>query len=389
MIVRLAVIIFLVKFLSGCIFSERVRDQAQVNPVVSYERSYSSAAPNSLIARCSTPEWIARAATGTACPLNPSGGSALRLEKLDTLSSNPETWRNSAQAELMTMSDLVCRKHTTSIYGTQASYNFLTSWFAAAMSGAAAIATDRAATNLAAGGALMGTTRGLMNSELYFSYVAPAVISEIDLIRAEARHRIQRKRVCSLNTYPAAEAINDALNYHEMCSFVVGLTSLLRKAGVEKQTGDPSAQVLRTNLARSIKSLNSEEAALQAQAADTALSASQRALARDMLSERRVRRGEIERLLMMLGPAELPEVERDVSLRAELALIDSAATATRDALKLASTDEAKKELTERLAGLALEKSELTATYAFNRRASINDLVNECVPQRDAPVPLPN
>jgi len=378
--------------LSSCAVIEQVRDQAQVDPVVASERQYRWAAPTALIRNCSAAQWIQRATDGLDCHVTPPHGRgqefAPPIPRNPVIFGNRVELRNSVQAELMTMSDLICRKHTASIYGTQSGVNFLTSWFAALLSGAAAITTDRAASNLAAAGAMSGTTRGLVNSEIYFSYVAPAVISEIDLIRGEARQRLHRKRVCSLVTYPPAEAINDALNYHEMCSFVVGLSSLLRKAGVEQRVGDPAASTLRTNISLSLESIRSEERELESRLAAASGDAALTARLTNELADRRLRRGEIERIQVFLAPAPTPLERSHVALNEQTRLFDEAIQSTTQALATAA-DADKPGLQTRLAELRVKRSELVSRYALDRSASIADLVNGCVPPEDAPVALPN
>jgi hypothetical protein len=124
----------------------------------------------------------------------------------------------------------------------------------------------RGARNLATGGALSNSARSLANSEVYYSYIAPAVLSEIDLIRKLERIQILKKQSCSIGTYPPARAINDALNYHETCSFISGLSSLLKKAGVQTREGDGVSGVLAGNVQQRVaeveKAITSEKAKL-------------------------------------------------------------------------------------------------------------------------------
>src|SRR5690606_7599708 len=110
---------------------------------------------------------------------------------------------------------------------TNFSLGFLTSLFA----GGAAIASGRAATNLAAESALFSGTRSLVNAEIYYGYIGPAVMREIRSMRSDLREQIAAKRSCSIDDYPPQEAVNDALIYHDACSFATGLASLLSKAG--------------------------------------------------------------------------------------------------------------------------------------------------------------
>jgi hypothetical protein len=232
-------------YLFGLTACAMMRDQAQVDAVVKPRAQLlgGNRQPISDYPRCSSSEWIARASNGAACPTAPVKG------ELTILASNMPPGsldlRNAAQAELMTFSDLECKHHQAGIYSNQASVNFLSSLTALALTSASAVTSrgmgaGNTARNLAAGGSFFGASRGLINSEVYFSYIGPAVISEIDLNRKNARTGIIARQRCSIAAYPPARAINDALNYHETCSFVSGLSSLLRKAGVQQRDGDPT-----------------------------------------------------------------------------------------------------------------------------------------------------
>jgi len=221
--------------------------------------------------------------------------------------------------------------------------------------------------------------------------VAPAVISEIDLIRGEARQRIHRKRVCSTAVYPAAEAVNDALNYHEMCSFVVGLTSLLRKAGVEQRVGDPAASAVRRNVSTALASAKADEASLEAEVLAATKDKNKELVARleRSLDEKRLHRRDVERIQLLLGPADEAQTKHRVSLDAQLRLLDQAVSATNDALALATDTKAKSNLKARLTDLAAARSALIGSYALEQGSAISDQINECYPKDDAPVPLPN
>ena len=222
-----------------------IRDQAQVDPIVSLRDSnpLDNQQPSADFPRCSSSEWIERANSGTSCPelVTPK---QLRL-KASAMPGNSVELRNATQAELMTFSDLECKYHQAGIFSNQSGINFFSSITSLALSTAASVVSrgqgkaGNSARNFAAGASFFGGARGLVNSEIYFSYIAPAVISEIELIRKNERAQVLGRQRCSVSAYPPARAINDALNYHETCSFVSGLSSLLKKAGVQTRSGDP------------------------------------------------------------------------------------------------------------------------------------------------------
>jgi len=234
----------LAAFLSGVFGCHMaIRDQAQVDPVVASEVPSRGGAflglggqPNPIIPNCKVNQWVERAAGIGRDPMTcPASGGAERTITLgplpESVATDARTRRTQAQAELMTYADEICDDHVAKIYANHASLSFDLGFLTTLLSGGAAIASGRAATNLAAESALLSGTRGLVNSEVYYGYIGPAVMREIRSLRGDLRTQIATKRSCGLNEYPPQEAINDALIYHDACSFSTGLTSLLSKAG--------------------------------------------------------------------------------------------------------------------------------------------------------------
>jgi hypothetical protein len=185
-----------------------------------------------VLPNCSIAHWIARASSDKhaagECPAS-VGTVPVFLPDYDT--SDPILRRTQAQAELMTYADQVCDSHIAGIYSSHSLLNFDLGFLTTLFSGGAAVAAGRTATNLAAGSALFSGTRSLINSEVFYGYIGPAVMREIRSLRGDLRTQITEKRACSVNDYPPQEAINDALIYHDACSFSTGLASLLSKAG--------------------------------------------------------------------------------------------------------------------------------------------------------------
>jgi len=221
---------------TGCHLA--IRDQAQVDPIVASDAPFRGGAPFGLggqptpiVPNCRIDEWVGRAAGLETEPVTclASNGQAVELKPPRT--SDPVERRTQVQAELMTYADQVCDDHVAKIYANHASLNFDFGFLTTLLSGGAAIASGRAATNLAAEGALVSGTRSLVNSEVYYGYIGPAVMREIRSLRSDLRAQIAAKRSCSAVDYPAQEAIDDALIYHDACSFSTGLASLLSKAG--------------------------------------------------------------------------------------------------------------------------------------------------------------
>jgi hypothetical protein len=295
-------------WLAGCGINS-IRDQAQVDAVVTTKKSVGTLNVADY-PRCSTSQWLDRASSGSGCPN--SATDELTLRKSD-LPPNSVELRNATQAELMTFSDLECKVHEAGIYGTQSGVNFLTSLGSLALAAASTVtdrgmgSSGRSARNLAAGSGLLGGARGLVNSEIYYSYIAPAVIAEIDLTRQQARAHLLAKQHCSVASYPPARAINDALNYHETCSFISGLTSLLKKAGVEKRDGDPSKERRVQDLKKRIDDLKASiaQAKSEKQALGTdANKAAERAQYDQQIAKLEQEVARWEELQVFFGPAD-------------------------------------------------------------------------------------
>jgi hypothetical protein len=261
---------------AGCI--RYVRDGVQIDPLVG-ETSPKKSVPEALVTRCTFDAWVERASTGAECgetfqkKSNASPVQANDLKQISPQAGTNQHFRTLAQAELMAVSDMDCKRYQAGVFGTQTGWNLGLGLGSAALTGASALLDGNTAKNLAGVGAFLSTGRASINGEVYFNYVAPAVLSEINAVRADARRKIFAKRRCSTSAYPPAQAINDALNYHETCSFITGLTSLLEKAGVQQRFGDDvqarNAELLSAQIGR----LEAEISALAAMLADSTTSA--------------------------------------------------------------------------------------------------------------------
>jgi hypothetical protein len=316
-----AAVVALTLGLGGC--HQAIRDQAQVDPVVrsAKDNEYLGgmfSQPKPIIPNCSIARWIARASSATPetekCAAS-VGKDEVELVGYDT--KDPIVRRTQAQAELMTYADQVCDSHVAGIYASHSMLNFDLSFLSMLFSGGAAIATGRAATNLAAESALFSGARSLINSEVYYGYIGPAVMREIRALRGELRAQITEKRGCSVNDYPPQEAINDALIYHDACSFSTGLASLLSKAG-STRVGEDKLRVsqLRAMAARLVK-MKEELAAAEAEfgaLTPDAAKGPQGEMLKDRIAALRAEIGRVDGILAFAGvvdPAPTTDVPAD------------------------------------------------------------------------------
>jgi hypothetical protein len=292
--------------LSGCL--SMVRDQVQIDPMVKYKMvGVSRSLPKPEMPMCPIEFWLKRA-NGTEVDFSGCGSSATNSSNSNSNSNSNKTLkapsasgtaaRNQVQAEMMLISDSDCSFYQAGMFGTQAGWNLGTSLGANMLSGLAALNTGGISQNYAAGGAFLGATRSQINADVYANYIASAVITEVTSLRREARRVMSRKRSCSLQSYPPAAAVNDAMAYHEMCSFVVGLTSLLDKAGVQKSSGDPEQ-------ARTVNALAAQRASIEAQLTTEREKTTPDADVMKTLSAELQR---VRSLEAIIGPARTPEI---------------------------------------------------------------------------------
>lgn len=408
-LIRSLILLALLMAVSGCgtgIYG--IRDQAQVDPVVTLRQNKLGGTPVADYPRCSTAEWIARASSGLPCGKD-SANASNELSKLESDKKSLLIHRNAAQAELMIFSDLECAYHKAGIYSNQATLNFITG-MTSLIAGAAAIVSDAStgasgntARNLTAIGTVSGGTRGMVNSEIYYSHIGPAVISEIELLRRQERKRVLDKQRCSIEDYPPARAINDALEYHESCSFVAGLASLLAKAGKSLTGGDIGSEArnrsVESRIAEIERQLTVKRTELAGLPADDVNAAARDAL-RTSIAALEADVARWKDLQALAGPTDPPKTNPDLSTFAarkhiaQVAIV--AATAAHDSLpadnpqraaRAADLTAAKKVLTDLLA--EENKAKALPTQIAQQRAALDRAQDGLTDAQSATPPDPN
>ena len=194
---------------------------------------------------CDVPYWIKEAGTDTST-------------------------RNNTQSRLIILSNEVCEKHLADVFGTSGLINVASSFSSMLLSGAASIVEGRAAQNMSVASSVISGTRSSINSEVYQGLLVGAIIAEIQGLRSASYTAIRSKRTQDLVAYPPAEAVGDALAYHDLCSFYVGVTSLVKKAGRTTRTTDQLVQAridaksaLLESIEKTLKDLDARIAALE------------------------------------------------------------------------------------------------------------------------------
>lgn len=372
--VRLAVIVLVGMFAAGCRHS--VRDQAQVDPVVASVKGRGGwGQPIPILPFCKINDWVDRA-SGTnsvalSCDASTGPEATLQLKPLPS-DTGDVSRRTQVQAELMTYADQSCDGHIAGIYSKNASTNFDLGFLTTLFAGGAAIASGRAATNLAAESALFSGTRSLVNSEIYYGYIGPAVMREIRSMRSDLREQIAAKRSCSINDYPPQEAINDALIYHDACSFATGLASLLSKAGDttvgEDKLRGAQLEAMTARLAEKKKELEKYEGELVGLGVDQS---ARIAIVNDRIAVLRHEISSLEQVLVFAGvvdPGSAPDTAEPAAN--ELAGAKNSVNAAQRQLDAASDDEARKAATASLDASTTRLKEAMQDYESGQRLDL-------------------
>lgn len=343
-----------------------VREQAQVDPAVkSVQRFQGHGQPDPIIPDCSIEKWMKRADSGGSitCEYGPATkrSDAAKTVELPSLSGDSIDRRTQAQAELMAYADQICNGHIAGIYSKNATFNLSLGFLTTLFSGGAAVASGRAATNLAAESALFSGSRSLVNSEIYYGYIGPAVMTEIRAMRSDLRDKIASKRSCSIATYPPQEAIGDALIYHDACSFSTGLSSLLNKAGTTRVGED--------------KLRNAQAKALNAQLADK----------KAELKQRETDLGTIDKGKRAAAEADIRQLRNDIRVLEGVqrlnAILDPSSDQAAADTRAPTLEEQIRDVRSRIAEFDKEKNDAKAGSAEQKKAeenlrSANDLLGK-------------
>jgi len=152
-----------------------------------------------------------------------------------------EQARDRVQDLLFRASAHNCAIHEGAIYGGSSWYSTIGDIVAAGLAGSAAITGGLTGQALAAGAAFATATRVIIEKNVYQSYIAPAIIAEIEKIRKDKYAVIISKR--SNANYTVDMAIVDVIEYNDDCSFYKGVAALTNRAGKTTVDSPISSQV--------------------------------------------------------------------------------------------------------------------------------------------------
>ena len=152
-------------------------------------------------------------------------------------------YRNMLQDAIIGVSNTVGSAHVASIMGVEDATNLVTGALDIGFDGASVIATGTGSkTIFAALSAFFGSSRSLINEEIYNNILAPAIVQAILKERLSAWKDILDQRDKSIYEYNVEHAIADAIAYHESWSFYRGLQSLVKAGQVRVQSETESIQ---------------------------------------------------------------------------------------------------------------------------------------------------
>jgi hypothetical protein len=137
---------------------------------------------------------------------------------------SPADRRDRLQQRLIFASDANCATFAQTIYGTQASSNFIFGGLATSLAGAGAITTNEQTARLLSG--LSGIASGLRteaNEDFFRKQWMEAVVKAIDTSRGKMRVDMTTRKDQSISAYPVEAAIADAIRYNGECSLVAGM----------------------------------------------------------------------------------------------------------------------------------------------------------------------
>jgi hypothetical protein len=151
------------------------------------------------------------------------------------------TQRNYIMTELVAKSNDACQAHKATMFGNEASWNVTLGTLTNAFTGTAAVFGGPVGKSIfSALGLFSNAERSLVNEEVYQNLLVPAIGQKIDDIRSAKLTDINGKMKAgsTLSDYSMYQAISDVMEYHDDCSFMLGLQTALKEgtgSGVSTQ----------------------------------------------------------------------------------------------------------------------------------------------------------
>nr|VFJ56607.1 MAG: hypothetical protein BECKDK2373C_GA0170839_105412 [Candidatus Kentron sp. DK] len=160
-----------------------------------------------------------------------------KLEKRIAAIGQDKGKRDELVNELLMLSDRVCSNHQAEIIANANDFNIVTGSITNLLSAAGTVvggAATKAA--LAAGASVSGSTKTLVDNELYLESVGTTIVRAISVAREKYLAKIENGMQEEVKEYPVTEALRDVQEYHGRCSFYYGLMEISKALEQRKKT---------------------------------------------------------------------------------------------------------------------------------------------------------
>lgn len=189
---------------------------------------------NSLEQRMQEQSYVFSGAPQSIITTDTENEYTLNLDTLMKKEITNKEDRNKIQAEVIFLSKLKCNNFMSLVNKTRVTNNIFFGNTSTGFATAAAVISGSTSQGLAGVSAISNSLKSSLNEELFSSILTPHIIKEIKNNRDLAYTNISNNQTKELKDYPYYSALADAINYHELCSIPIALSSLLNR--VDKQS---------------------------------------------------------------------------------------------------------------------------------------------------------
>lgn len=167
--------------------------------------------------------------------------------------------RNAVVQELRSRSNEICDLHKAAILAHNAVFNISLGGLTTLLAGTASVVGSFQAPIFAAGAAGTNSLRSLVNDEVYARSVAGLIVRAIEKGRLQSWDALSAKLSKPYSEYDIYAAISDAEEFHQTCSFYVGITRI--SEALENQRGSLQSRkaALDAEEAAVVKNIKDEE----------------------------------------------------------------------------------------------------------------------------------
>jgi hypothetical protein len=176
------------------------------------------------------------------------------------LAKRDAAYRNRLASYLIGESNTVCTRELGDLTANQAMVNAGLGILTTAFGTAGSIVTGQLASNILSGAA-SGTnaTRDHINAEVYRNQISPRVTRAIRDLRRTQSATLKGKFTKTILQYDVETMIADVNDYHQLCSYYVGLDLILKdvdRAALERANPRRTASLAISNVRAQIASVN-------------------------------------------------------------------------------------------------------------------------------------